>query len=252
MTLLRVHSKREMESYGCDPWERCPACLRDPGVCWRCEGAGCAECSASGRCSTCNGLKSGKAMVLAERATHEVPTTIGQRFIDCGYRLQTLAGIDGDDLIYANGGSCSITHCAPQLVRCEDCSHPMSEGTWERVHHVERIIFPSYESSLRTAEVELRAGREPQPMLQIHFSPCDKACKHSTRSYGTERIYDEELGAWRFVEGVGKPAELVRAGRKVEASWRPVDARRLSYDNDLRPEQTAVLCLRCFAERTTT
>jgi hypothetical protein len=35
----------------------------------------------------------------------------------------------------------------------------------------------------------------------------------------------------------------------VEASWRQVDVRRLSWDHDLRPEYLAVLCLRCWSTR---
>lgn len=141
--------------------------------------------------------------------------------------------------------------------RCEDCGHPMSDGTWEGNH-------PRLDVLLSFALTELREGYEPRTGIftrsapdsldgptVVHYSPCDGKCRHS----GSVRVHnpDQSIEAPHWSGALDFETEVrhsVIAGMSVEASWRPVDIRTLGWPHDLRPERLAVLCLRCFAERT--
>lgn len=119
-------------------------------------------------------------------------------------------------------------------IRCEDCGHPMSKGTWEG----------EYGDEISHADV--LAGDEPlrrhlERNGTVHYSPCDTGCRHRPWP-GRHRTV---AGGWE-TDGIllGLAAPSCR-----EASWRPVDVRCLSWPHDLRPEQLAVLCLRCWAAR---
>lgn len=130
-------------------------------------------------------------------------------------------------------------------VRCQGCGHPRSEGTWEAPGG----LGPPDSGAERRASDDLRLGGEPT-CLVTHFSRCDEGCRHdhpparvrpvmarvSTRMFadGPDLLIDPHNSA---------PVDI------VEASWRPVDVRTLSWPHDLRPEHLAILCLRCWAER---
>src|SRR5262249_25811150 len=125
--------------------------------------------------------------------------------------------------------------------RCEGCGHPMSNGRLE----AEGIAEPggelmrglAFDAALKT----LRAGQEPT-LLAVPWSPCDARCDHD----GPGRNPGEP---GRLANG---PGLFDLSVIKYEAPWRAVDVRPLGWPHDLRPEKLAVLCLRCWAERTST
>lgn len=136
----------------------------------------------------------------------------------------------------------------PGGIRCESCNHPMSKGTWEG----ESI-------SIRWALEHLRAQREPPTKREygipcppgVHYSPCDGRCDHGglVRVHNPDQLPDAPYwsDALEFETAV---RHNVEAGMEVEASWRQVDIRRMGWPHDLRPEKLAILCTRCYAERT--
>lgn len=150
--------------------------------------------------------------------------------------------------------------------RCTSCSHPMSEGTWEDHSRVPHAGVLAGDEGLRRTWVrwafeELRAGREPTRLDDslpqsdgrvVHYSPCDEACTHGG-PIRWKATWADEPHTW-MPEG---PLEAVPTGKGVangttiEASWRPIDIRTLGWPHDLRPEKLAVLCLRCFAAKST-
>lgn len=150
------------------------------------------------------------------------------------------------------------------VFRCEGCGHPMSEGTWE--DDGSGILTAA--DRLRSAAESLRARCEPVSKF-VHYSPCDEGCRHG----GPQRIENEVEKRWDMTPTTNE--DLLRAARAsafsygwaVEASWRSVEVRRGMVGRrglgdrfdpmnvfhvrpwDLRPENLAVLCLRCWAER---
>ena len=129
-------------------------------------------------------------------------------------------------------------HPAARL-RCEDCGHPMSEGTWE---DPPLAVDLGYVETRARAERAILAGRSIAPQVHSqHYSPCDEGCWHPAspgrfRNVAGEWVYDG------MMQGLAAPSCR-------EASWRPVDVRRLGWPCDLRPERLAILCLRCWAAR---
>jgi hypothetical protein len=126
----------------------------------------------------------------------------------------------------------------PVMTRCEDCGHPMSEGTWEGEYgdEIARTEVLDGDESLR---------RHLERNGTIHFSPCDEACRH--RGPGRRPATD---ATWIAYDDLASPQPDGHGWRSgVQASWRPVDVRCLGWPHDLRPERLAVLCLRCWAGR---
>jgi hypothetical protein len=136
---------------------------------------------------------------------------------------------------------------------CEDCGHPMSDGTWEGTH-------PRLDVLMAFAATELRDGFEPRTELftrgadpelpgpsVIHYSSCDEGCEHGEpgRASANLNLRGETVGrVLAKAAGYGiKPLPT------FQASWRAVDVRTLGWPHDLRTENLAVLCLRCFAAR---
>lgn len=121
--------------------------------------------------------------------------------------------------------------------RCEDCGHPMSEGTWEDPPIASDL---GYMETRARGELAVRNGVTWQA-VSVHYSPCDEGCRHS----GPGRWFDNDFGDWH----VGDDVRWQPRFHVADASWRPVDVRTLGWPHDLRPEKLAVLCLRCWAER---
>lgn len=98
-------------------------------------------------------------------------------------------------------------------IRCIECGHPKKKGSWLR-NGVQCPGPASIEAAERGA---IRCKFIENGFTSTYLSKCDHGCTH----------------------------DPVSGGR---ASWRLVDARRLSWEHDLRAWETAVLCTRCFAE----
>lgn len=186
-------------------------------------------------CATCDGHGSLKAAALAS-FTLECSTCRGTKLI-------------GPPAYASPYGQIRMRSCPdcklPRPLRCEDCAHPMSEGTWEGGWRLELDQEEGKRQALAFALYALRKGDEPYPVLStaafIHYSPCDELCDHG----GPLRLNggaadDRYAGSLRYRSGIVT----------VEASWRQVDVRCLSFPNILLPEKLAILCLRCWAERT--
>ena len=203
MTILRVYDPEECTAEGVPlDWERCRNC---EGVGWTIGAAGICDEGQPPPCGVCLGYGSLKAAALASRLMRfrgSVPIPAGE-----------------------------IGH------RCESCSHPMSEGTWEGSGTLSEILMTE---TLYCVERDLREGREPPRHHFVHYSPCDEGCRHG----GPTRIGTRE--GW-CLTNVGPQGYI--GNHSAEASWRPVDVRTLGWPHDLRPEKLATLCLRCFAER---
>lgn len=152
-----------------------------------------------------------------------------------------------DDAMHADAdGSHRTVPVGGINVRCEDCQHPMSEGTWEGDTSDNKLMARRMEF----AGKRLRLGEEPvgDP---IHFSRCDEKCEHG--GAGRWRSSMSLSPGWMERPDASMPVSQVEMTLKecdeLQASWRPVDVRRLSWPHDLRPENLAVLCLRCFVAR---
>lgn len=128
------------------------------------------------------------------------------------------------------------------VFHCEGCGHPMCEGTWE--DDGSGILLAV--DRLRYAAESLRAGREPVSKF-VHYSPCDEGCRHG----GPGRVFDGDGDVWPVLN-VSPTLNTTCVGVPLrrEASWRSVDVRTFGWPHDLRPEKLAVLCIRCYAERT--
>lgn len=228
--ILRVYDPEQCDEQGVPlDWERCRNCQ---GVGWTIGSAGIASDAPPPSCDTCGGHGSLKAAALAH----------------CWDGLRH----EADQVL-------------PELpIRCESCSHPMSEGTWERWDE----WSPAGPQYLRPALASLRRGEEPdgRDVCCTHYSPCHEGCTHGgpVRVWSQHEADNDECGDGWLEQDADwmrdqnqtqtktrrRPAgDLARAGNRVEASWRPVDIRTLGWPHDLRPEKLAVLCLRCFASR---
>lgn len=227
MDILRVYDPAECDAAGVPlDWERCRAC----------EGTGKPVYTSShgrvGVCQRCDGHGSLKAAALWEYGGYG-PTKVMQ------IRLP-------DDHVF----------------RCEGCGHPMSEGTWK----ADSSDLPSSVASLSTPQAvlraalrELREGVEPwkawvktferrgASLPPVHYSPCDEGCSHG----GPGRVFDGDGDVWPVLN-VSPTLNTTCVGVPLrrEASWRSVDVRTFGWPHDLRPEKLAVLCIRCYAERT--
>lgn len=123
--------------------------------------------------------------------------------------------------------------------RCEDCGHPMSEGTWEEVTQAE---FDRLHPDGDQANVWLSTQNCPFA-YGIHYSSCDEGCDHG----GAGRRFNTVYGSgWVLMNDL----DPRHPDCSDQASWRSVDVRLLDWPHDLRPESLAVLCLRCWADRT--
>lgn len=243
-SIFDVAPPRECDEHGVPlDWELCRTC----------DGGGGTEVNGvlmPRDCPTCGGHGSLKAAALAYLTT------------TCGAREEGVGAVcnrrphedrwhaevrDGETWASWGGGE---PHPVRHDPRCEGCGHPMSDGTWEDADpHLANT--PEFE---RYVLEKLRAGQEPQhDLVGTHWSPCDTVCRHA----GPQRVQNTlaESG-WDLTPVASSEATvLARIGAidrdwPVEASWRQAGVRTLGWPHDLRPQSLAILCLRCYAERT--
>lgn len=222
VNLLRVYDPPECDSAGVPlDWKCCRTCggsgrwcecdrgERTPLNCWSCS---------NDQCPTCGGHGSLKAAALYE-------------LVEAGGR----------------GGTWSPTE-QRLIVRCEDCGHPTSEGTWDG-HGLADDSGKAAASE--SAERYLREydGIPSHPMGLDFYSPCDEGCRHS--GPGRWSPNGPIGGAWRErpYPDMMVDVKAMRPTDYLEASWRLVDVRTLGWPHDLSPEKLAVLCLRCWVAR---
>jgi hypothetical protein len=184
-------------------------------------------------------------MALIARPSVTAPSHPGQHYIDCFNQKKIVARIEGDDLVNTMGKTCSLQ--SSKLIRCENCYHPSSEGVWEGSDtHLNNTDY----AHLRADTTGLAQLRGAPSYDVAHYSPCDEECGHG----GMGRARYSSENSWQAVDmSAGSTQEsardLVKAGTLTEALWRSVDARRLSWEHDLRLEQLSILCLCCYAEK---
>lgn len=129
-------------------------------------------------------------------------------------------------------------------VRCEGCGHPMGGGQWDGRDPYARgdlkILTYAFQALAAGSAVDLEV------LERVYWSPCDEGCRH-----GASVRTPVPGGYWTNLTVIAPEgaAAKVAAGERVEASWRAVDVRTLGWPHDLRPEKLAVLCMRCWAER---
>lgn len=209
--VLRVYDPVECDEHGVPlDWERCRTCV---GV-----GAYLDIDLKRQDCPRCDGHGSLKAAALDALTRPILAQRIGESLAE---------------------------HAARQAIRCEGCGHPMSDGTW--------TADGPHAHALACAEETLRLGGEPLNPTDVHYSPCDEGCRHGgpirSRIDGGRWLVTPNIAVTR--EGEQVPVSVaIAGGLEGEASWRPVDVRTLGWAHDLRPERLAVLCLRCWAQRT--
>jgi hypothetical protein len=225
--VLRVYDPAECDERGVPlDWERCrePECVVGVKMEWRTHD----HVPQGPPCPTCAGRGSLKAAVLAHFMKQQRPD-------------ETCEG-DPDE------GTCTC-----DTLRCEDCRHPMGEGTWEGDG-----VDPSTPDSLPvTLEECLVYERQ---LLVVHYSPCDAGCRHG----GPMRVYEASVEGWIDQPRADVPVATYSNHERVEASWRHVDVRTgvpappdhphpmiFTRPWDLRPKNLALLCKRCYAERAT-
>ena len=213
MSVLRVYLPRECDEAGVPlDWWSCRRCADRPGVIWMKDGTG-----DEYPCPDCEGHGSLRAAAMAA--------------------VEPRGWSSADHINYQRGDEVPA--------RCEDCGHPMSEGTWEAWNL--EAARPHVGKVERYALAALRTMPAVDPGFNgwwnaTHYSPCDEGCRHG----GVVATYERPtapIREARFLSATGE--SIVRR----EASWRGVDVRCLSWPHDLRPEQLAVLCLRCWAAR---
>lgn len=248
MSVLRIYDPAECDFNGVPlDWERCRTS----------NGGGGSE--VNGRlvpydCPTCGGHGSLKAAALAY-----LTTTCGARDESAGAVCNRRPHEDRwhgeirDGETWAAWGGGESRPQSQETARCEGCGHPMSAGTYEGPTRGD-----AWRSRIATANAReaLRAGREPDYApnghLVEHWSPCDSGCRHGAPF----RWRDPHVGPdWELDSREGQHVRCVfgvEPGYDIEASWRQVDVRTLGWAHDLRPEKLAILCLRCWTERSST
>lgn len=244
MTVLRIYDPEECDAQGVPlDWEQCRAC---GGTGYRAGGEGVTVT-----------YQRRIALLGSMHMTGEYPCLA----CDGHGSLKAAALFGRLEVLFSHGPvrfpSPAADKMRAECGRCEDCGHPMSDGTWEKHQRTASELRPAEE--LRVAERRLREGREPLGMMGVHYSRCDERCRHlNDEANGLLRVrrHLHPSGKWsHWITTTGSSrrtaGEIVESGRdeQYEASWRQVDVRTLGWPHDLRPEKLAVLCLRCWAER---
>jgi hypothetical protein len=247
---LRIYDPAECSDDGKPlDWDRCRPCHGDGGHTVEPDGSLGGRGMRSTPCELCAGHGSLKVAAFAEllapgvwRVGRKVPVNV--YFAD---RIVTHTATPTDAVRLVERLN-ALTE-----PRCEDCGHPMGDGTWEDPPLAELLGYVETRERGRRA---IMVGREPLATAghSDQFTPCDEGCRHGGE-HGTVRISNPTesagytacgvVGSWLTSQRVDPAWTSV----SVEASWRPVDIRTLGWPHDLRPERLAVLCLRCWAER---
>ena len=256
MTVLRVYRMKECDAEGKPlDWNRCRTC-DGTGALW--PGGSQLHSPTPAECPSCDGHGSLKAAALAMiRESSRYRNTTWPRFAPNVLREGSLPGdkTAALDQISEHMGKIVDADIAMgnDPLRCEDCGHPMSDGTWEGLpggDEDEMILY------VREAWERAVRGRGPSYVEErypgvVHYSPCDEGCRHGgpgrwefPRVPG--EIHQGVIGGQMQEGSVGRD---VARGVRHEASWRSVDVRTLDWPHDLRPESLAILCLRCWAAR---
>jgi hypothetical protein len=249
VSVLRVYDPHECDEHGVPvDWERC-----------RCRGSGrmgalatsdllaigakAGEWSPDDPCPFCDGHGSLRAAALAstrERQLSEATMALygGQQSYE-GLTQHELT----EQMQRLNRARAEAD--AAFVYRCEDCKHPMSEGTW--APNAYDYTHPDKKPVLAEALPILRAGDEPPNRLSVHYSPCDERCTHGLPL--RQRTVGGAVRSMDYWDDVGA-GERVKLGYMVEAAWRQVDVRLLGWPHDLSPWKLKVQCLRCYAAST--
>lgn len=119
--------------------------------------------------------------------------------------------------------------------RCEDCSHPMSDGTWDGPAVEVMGDGLGQVSAERMVEDWIEQQHDPKRVRYNadFWSACDEGCKHGIDAGARIKPRPVELGG----------------PRPGSASWRQVDVRTLGWAFDLSRSNLAILCLRCWMAR---
>jgi hypothetical protein len=266
VSALRVYDPAECAVDGVPfGWERCPTCEDGFLI-----GKGTFEGVRGPRCGRCAGRGSLKAAALAALLLHDpdCPATNTGGGVCVCHQTQWAAEDRSNRTVTVEG-------------RCEGCSHPMSDGTYNYTLRYENDVGMTVENALALLDayhgqavqydrrntdpyIMLAEGKTPDWIGQ-HWSACDEGCRHQATAVRWRTDHGPLPGdgpSWWPQDG---PGDMAIDGREVgeylsdrpriapvEAAWRPVDIRRLGWPHDLRPEKLALLCLRCWAERITT
>ena len=147
-------------------------------------------------------------------------------------------------------------------LRCEDCRHPLGADVWEDDGHGDDRY--SAEDRHAYALQRLLDGCEPDPgTAHIHYSACDERCEHdcmAVRASGQWPICPSPTDtAGAFVREHADTMTLTASCRHVDvrvgvqavelAGFDPLNMLLVRYF-DLRRENVAVLCARCWTGRT--
>ena len=230
--VLRVYDPGE-----CDPegvplaWARCRTC-GGAGVVVVNHGVEPGSAIASGICPTCGGHGSLKAAALAG----------AWQGVGRSAQVRRLVAERGNDVPTLNA---IVAEVDAGPVRCEGCGHPMGDGTWENPGgYLDDIAMRDLLAKPYLADGRNHAWAERRGAA--HWSPCDERCTHRGPGRATGgQLRGELVGRWlQKAAGYG-----VVPTPTYKASWRQVDVRTLGWPHDLRPERLAILCLRCWAER---
>jgi hypothetical protein len=225
--LLRVYDPSECDDQGVPlDWERCQQCGGDGFTVEADPADESGETPEQVPCDRCETRGSLKAVVLAHFMARQRPD-------------ETCSG-DPDQ------GTCTC-----DTLRCEDCGHPMGDGTWEGSEWGPRSGLSPAVGSEAWAFEHLRRGNEPPREIVgsatgTHYSPCDEECRHEGPTRFRHPAGDF---AFTYAEHPVNMRLAAESGGVVEAPWRGVDVRTLGWPHDLRPERIALLCLRCLAAR---
>lgn len=278
MTILRVYDPAECDSAGVPlDWERCRKCAgagevvdivnRDNVGSPHLPQPAYAEIA----CPSCDGHGSLKAAAL-DRAGYRAATQVIAPYV--------IVIDDWRSGAWKHDGYPPAVRSVDAMpVRCEDCGHPMNDGTFEyesvgpldngMTLEMSLMVIDQPLAMYDSLRRRLAAGEHIGSGFGIgeFWSPCDEGCRHGAPIrmgvQGVEATVDTRtgdvidgprpVGRQTLVEIDGTAGEWAaridpRYG-PVEASWRPVDVRILGWPHDLRPEKLAVLCLRCWASR---
>lgn len=246
MSVLRVYEPEECGEDGRPlDWEKCRSCggtgltpshldLPREGECWGCGGHGSLKAAALDKAGYSSAVEAIAPYVMTIQDWRA-----GVTWVRAGGKVHEYGSLP---------------------IRCKDCRHPMSEGTWEETQP-DDIWLRGEDFAMDWITRMLALGHEPdEGSGRVHYSRCDadyqgvdgpEGCRHGGpgRVIWPESHREDDDGHDRPVTPVENLDGIHNPVAMKEASWRQVDVRTLGFPNDLRPENLAVLCLRCWVAR---